>query len=152
MENCVHLPLGARLEKDGLSYRGELLGAAWSLQRCKRSIVFSLVFIDFPMNFSRFHRFSPFFHPCSSISISFPGFPIAPGKALDTIILATGYTYRFPFLDESLLDFGPLRRYVAPLYQHAAKLTAAVLPGFQQQIGGERWFFVGFLMGNIAII
>ena len=31
-----------------------------------------------------------------------------------------GYTYRYPFLDEEGLglDFGPMRRYVAPLYQH----------------------------------
>ena len=45
---------------------------------------------------------------------------VIPGAAVETIILATGYTYRFPFLDEKALglDFGPSRRYVAPLYQH----------------------------------
>jgi len=43
-----------------------------------------------------------------------------PGPAVDVVILATGYTYAFPFLDEASLglDFGPARRYVAPLYQH----------------------------------
>ena len=40
------------------------------------------------------------------------------GKPVDTIILATGYTYQYPFLDEEELTFGPERRFVAPLYQH----------------------------------
>jgi len=40
------------------------------------------------------------------------------GPAVDTIILATGYTYSFPFLDGVHLDFGAARRYVAPLYMH----------------------------------
>ncbi len=31
-----------------------------------------------------------------------------------------GYIYKFPFLDEEALglDFGDMRRFVAPLYQH----------------------------------
>eukprot|EP00435_Cladocopium_sp_Y103_P009160 s2825_g2.t1 len=52
-------------------------------------------------------------------TLSYDGQQIA-GEAVDTVILATGYTYRYPFLDEEGLglDFGPMRRYVAPLYQH----------------------------------
>lgn len=43
-----------------------------------------------------------------------------PGPPVDVVLLATGYTYTFPFLDEQDLGltFGPVRRYVAPLYQH----------------------------------
>mmetsp|Transcript_54039 Transcript_54039/g.126843 ORF Transcript_54039/g.126843 Transcript_54039/m.126843 type:complete len:509 (-) Transcript_54039:195-1721(-) len=42
------------------------------------------------------------------------------GDPVDTIILATGYTYQYPFLDEKDvgLTFGSENRYVAPLYQH----------------------------------
>lgn len=45
---------------------------------------------------------------------------IVPGEPVDVVILATGYTYAFPFLDEEGvgLEFGEVRRYVAPLYQH----------------------------------
>ncbi|CAK9027317.1 Flavin-containing monooxygenase FMO GS-OX-like 9 (Flavin-monooxygenase glucosinolate S-oxygenase-like 9) [Durusdinium trenchii] len=45
---------------------------------------------------------------------------LVSGEPVDTVILATGYTYRFPFLDETALnmEFGPVRRYVKPLYQH----------------------------------
>ena len=45
VENCVHLPLGARLEKDGVSYQGELLGVARSLRR-PRSASFSTCFLN----------------------------------------------------------------------------------------------------------
>ena len=43
-----------------------------------------------------------------------------PGNPVDTIILATGYTYQYPFLEDEAvqLTFGPEKRYVAPLYQH----------------------------------
>lgn len=43
-----------------------------------------------------------------------------PGLPVEDLILATGYTYSFPFLDEEELglELGPARRYVAPLYQH----------------------------------
>lgn len=43
-----------------------------------------------------------------------------PGAPVHDLILATGYTYSFPFLDEKKLglDLGPARRYIAPLYQH----------------------------------
>jgi len=39
---------------------------------------------------------------------------------MEDIILATGYTYSFPFLDAEHigLDFGAVGRYVAPLYMH----------------------------------
>ena len=37
---------------------------------------------------------------------------LVSGEPVDTVILATGYTYRFPFLDETALnmEFGPVRR------------------------------------------
>eukprot|EP00808_Paulinella_micropora_P013064 g41786.t1 len=46
-------------------------------------------------------------------SVTLPGLPI------DTIILATGYLYDFPFLSASELGMADFRqRFVAPLYQH----------------------------------
>lgn len=43
------------------------------------------------------------------------------GPPVQDVILATGYRYRFPFLDSEQLrlDYGPDGRYVAPLYMHA---------------------------------
>ena len=64
------------------------------------------------------------FHVPYGATLSEDGHLVWEGKALsgdpvDTVILATGYTYQYPFLDEKAeLTFGPERRYVAPLYQH----------------------------------
>mmetsp|Transcript_75196 Transcript_75196/g.201933 ORF Transcript_75196/g.201933 Transcript_75196/m.201933 type:complete len:288 (+) Transcript_75196:165-1028(+) len=43
-----------------------------------------------------------------------------PGPPVERVILATGYEYEYPFLDgaELGLDFGPVARYVAPLFMH----------------------------------
>lgn len=46
------------------------------------------------------------------------GDELVSGPPVDDVILATGYEYVFPFLPDLDLDFGPCRRYVAPLYQH----------------------------------
>eukprot|EP00746_Dinoflagellata_sp_MGD_P016225 gnl/MRDRNA2_/MRDRNA2_136504_c0_seq1.p1 gnl/MRDRNA2_/MRDRNA2_136504_c0~~gnl/MRDRNA2_/MRDRNA2_136504_c0_seq1.p1 ORF type:complete len:480 (+),score=61.95 gnl/MRDRNA2_/MRDRNA2_136504_c0_seq1:52-1491(+) len=45
---------------------------------------------------------------------------VLEGPPVDDLILATGYQYRFPFLDaqEIGIDFGPDQRYVSPLYMH----------------------------------
>mmetsp|Transcript_29869 Transcript_29869/g.60234 ORF Transcript_29869/g.60234 Transcript_29869/m.60234 type:complete len:456 (+) Transcript_29869:129-1496(+) len=42
------------------------------------------------------------------------------GPPVEDLILATGYVYRYPFLDSEQLglDFGPVGRYVAPLHMH----------------------------------
>lgn len=44
-----------------------------------------------------------------------------PGPTVDSVILATGYIYAFPFLDDAVLglEFGPAKRYVEPLWMHA---------------------------------
>lgn len=41
-----------------------------------------------------------------------------PGPLVDTVVLATGYKYSFPFLESVELEFGSHGRYVAPLFLH----------------------------------
>lgn len=57
---------------------------------------------------------------CADGRLNLPSGQPAQGPPVEDVIFATGYIYDYPFLDaESLgLDFGPHRRYVAPLHQH----------------------------------
>lgn len=43
---------------------------------------------------------------------------VLPGPPVDDLILATGYLYAFDCLEGVELDFGPSRRYVAPVHMH----------------------------------